>query len=46
VSAMTGEDGTLGTVYYVKMEDAHNIITVKMDTDGNASVTEKFRKAL
>ncbi|MEO5563366.1 MAG: hypothetical protein ABIR18_08025 [Chitinophagaceae bacterium] len=32
------------TEYYIKLEDEKNWYTVKVDTDGLMSVTEKFRK--
>ena len=31
--------------YYVKMQDAKNWITVKIDEFGNTSITEKYKKA-
>jgi hypothetical protein len=37
---------TFGTevTYYVKMEDEKSWITVKVDTDGNSRVVEKYKK--
>lgn len=44
VSTIT-EAGTSRLEYFVKLEDAKTWMTVKSDTDGHLSVTEKYRKA-
>lgn len=38
---------TFGTdvVYFVKMQDAKNWLTIKVDASGNSSLEEKYRKA-
>jgi hypothetical protein len=38
-------DGTLSTLYYVKLEGATNWLTVKIDSNGNSEVVEKLKKA-
>ena len=38
-------DKNLETEYYVKLEDARHWITVKVNSHGNASVTQRLRKA-
>jgi len=41
----TPEQG-LQTVYYVKLESAKTWTTVKLDTNGNTDIVERYRKAL
>lgn len=38
-------DKNLETEYFVKLEDARHWITVKVNSHGNASVTQRLRKA-
>ena len=46
VSALADSGDHLDTAYYLKMETEHNWMTVKIDSEGNTSVVEKFRKAM
>jgi hypothetical protein len=46
VSIIPASETTPKVEYYVKLEDDKNWLTVKSDTEGNLSVTEKYRKAL
>jgi hypothetical protein len=31
--------------YYIKLEDAKVVITIKVDSEGNLALVEKYRKA-
>ena len=46
VSADAGTEEHLKTVYFIKLVDNRNWTTIKMDSDGNTEVTERYRKAL
>ena len=45
VSALAESGDHLDTAYYLKMETDHTWMTVKIDSEGNSSVVEKFKKA-
>jgi hypothetical protein len=46
ISTIAGEDNNTYVEYFVKMEDQHNWMTVRVDSDGNMRLVEKYRKAL
>ena len=45
VFAVTEQTSEAGVVYFIKMEDAKGWIIVKMDSEGNHGIVERYSKA-